>query len=968
MTRPAGWRLIGLLLSVPILACGPGPPDADPGQLRGGSISSLPKDPAALAAILEVAAESLDAAARERYDRAAYDTARVIWAAEVRRVRTAGDAVAEARIRMWLGLAAWRLGDYPVARREGEAALAAKRRLGLDADLSRSFNALGLLAWNEGRHGDAATLFDSAVAAARRNDDDAGVARSIANLPLVEVERGGYDAARRHLLAAVALGRSLGDSRVEANALANLGMLEIRLGNPHAALAPLQQARDRYRADRYPTGEANVLGQLATAWNQIGDLRRAAGLADSGLAIARSHGLLQEVAATLEVMADLQLEAGHPQLALLHLREADSLDAALGLAVERGINLRREASILADLGETEAALRRIEDALAVHRRTEARAELGSDRLLFARILSTRSDPRGAAAQIDTALSEARAMAWAPGHRSAAKAAARLALDRGDLTTAARHLESISEELGDWEWLDLEAEVAARSGRTAEARHDAERAVAAVERERSSIGNGPFSASLAGARTVPFLRLVELTLALGDTAAAFETATRVPGRSLAERLGSIDIPATSPVAARARGERLLARVAALERDRLALVEDPAAAGQRREELDRALVEARARFEDYFTRQPTVVAAGAPGGERVALAAVRSRLPPHAALLLYLGGPDRLHRFVVRSDRVAHTAIPIGARDLVTRVRVARSALLLPVGAARQAIVPLEELHRALIGEDPSMLRGLSTLIVVPDGALGALPFAALRDPATGRYLAEDLELVVLPTASLLLRALRPPGPAAVTAFAPFPDSLPGTRQELQVIGRLVPGARLSLGASVREPGVRSALTEGRIVHLASHGANNPANPMFSVVRVAPRAGPGGTEEDGRLEAHEILGLPVRSPLVFLAGCETGLGRGTASAFAPADGEGSLAQAFLAAGADAVVATLWRVGDAAAARLVYRFYRELGASGPAKALALAQREAIAQGEGFDWAAFVLSGGEGVPRPAQNRSGRP
>jgi len=71
---------------------------------------------------------------------------------------------------MWVGLAAWRLGDYAAARREGETSLTLKRRLGLDAEVSRSFNALGLLAWNEGRHREALADFDSAIAAARRRD------------------------------------------------------------------------------------------------------------------------------------------------------------------------------------------------------------------------------------------------------------------------------------------------------------------------------------------------------------------------------------------------------------------------------------------------------------------------------------------------------------------------------------------------------------------------------------------------------------------------------------------------------------------------------------------------------------------------------------------------------------------------------------------------------------------------------
>jgi CHAT domain-containing protein len=76
------------------------------------------------------------------------------------------------------------------------------------------------------------------------------------------------------------------------------------------------------------------------------------------------------------------------------------------------------------------------------------------------------------------------------------------------------------------------------------------------------------------------------------------------------------------------------------------------------------------------------------------------------------------------------------------------------------------------------------------------------------------------------------------------------------------------------------------------------------------------------------------------------------------EGSLAQAFLAAGAGVVVATLWRVGDAAAADLAERFYRHLGPGiSAAEALARSQREAIGSRTGSDWAAYAVWGHRGA-----------
>jgi CHAT domain-containing protein len=102
--------------------------------------------------------------------------------------------------------------------------------------------------------------------------------------------------------------------------------------------------------------------------------------------------------------------------------------------------------------------------------------------------------------------------------------------------------------------------------------------------------------------------------------------------------------------------------------------------------------------------------------------------------------------------------------------------------------------------------------------------------------------------------------------------------------------------------------------------------------------------------------VRSSLVFLSGCETGLGAGEDFA--------TLARAFLYAGAGSVVATLWRVDDEAAAALAERFYPRLDA-GPSMALAMAQRELLADRRyraPFYWAGYTLAGDGGAGRRAK------
>jgi len=865
-----------------------------------------------------------------------------------------------ARASMWLGLAAWRLGDYAAARRDGEASLALKRRLGLDGELARSFNALGLLAWHEGRLRDALTHFDSAKVSARRNRDSVGVARAMANTPLVQVELGAFDAARTGFVTALQATRLASDELLEAHVLANLAMLEIRVGSPDAALPLLAEARRHYAELDYATGEANALGQLATAWSALGEIQRAIALADSAIAIAQEQGLLQEVAATLEVLADLHLQGGNPRAALRRLAEADTLDLRIGLEVERGNNLRRASAILLELGEDATAAARAEAAIEVHARVEAAGELVHDRLQLALALSAGGHPRRARREADRASHAARQLGYTAAIREAAIVLADLALHAEDPRSALEAVRGVGESRSteDWRLQDLEAGALLALGQLPEARIAAERAVRLTERERASLGLGPLRAGFLSSRSGPYSRLTGIHLEAGDTAAAFAVAASVAGRGLAERLAGLSGKSAAIEDLR-EGEMILRRAAALEAD-LAALGRSTGEEERRRELERALLATRSAYEEHLSHRAVTPSSRFLGVGSVAVERVQEALDADDGLLVYLAGPDRLDLFVVRSGRLVHRAAAIGERELSSRIRIGRGVLGGWPAARPGVPPPLGGLSDLLIEpiRATGALDGATRLFIVPHGPLGAVPFAALWDRQSGRYLVEDREVLYLPAVSALEGGARVPGRGQnrLSVFAPLPESLPGTRLEAVQIDRRVAGAQVHLGRGSTEAAVRRALADGHSLHLASHGISNLQNPLFSrmVVGAAAREGsaPG---DDGQLEVHEVLRLEATSPLVFLSGCETGLGRAGHEAFGAGVEEGSLAQAFLAAGAGTVVATLWRVGDAGAADLAERFYRHVGEGlAPGTALAEAQREAIRAGGSLTWAAYAAFGG--------------
>ena len=244
-----------------------------------------------------------------------------------------------------------------------------------------------------------------------------------------------------------------------------------------------------------------------------------------------------------------------------------------------------------------------------------------------------------------------------------------------------------------------------------------------------------------------------------------------------------------------------------------------------------------------------------------------------------------------------------------------------------------------------------ILIVPAGYLNYLPFSVLTLP-DGRALVEAYSVSLLPSASALLYLgpgtqktgelfLGALGASAVEGMPP----LPGTLTETAGIAAEYPEARRVSGQAFTHDAARGALLTADTVHFATHGLLEEQAPLFSALLTSPAAG-----QPSRLSLYEIVGMKLHARLVVLSACETGLGK-----LQGGDEITGLSRTFLAAGADTVVASLWKVSDESTAMLMQEFYRRLG-DGLAPAAALRESALTVRAKyqhPFYWAPFVVTG---------------
>ncbi len=305
-------------------------------------------------------------------------------------------------------------------------------------------------------------------------------------------------------------------------------------------------------------------------------------------------------------------------------------------------------------------------------------------------------------------------------------------------------------------------------------------------------------------------------------------------------------------------------------------------------------------------------------------IQDELNENATLLSYFIGKEELFIFMITKKKIEAIRKPVD-ESLSKQTLGFRNAIKYNIKSAY--INTAKDLYSQLI---PALPKYVSELVILPDGALGTIPFEGLVNAkdesveyASLAYLLKEYHISYDYSATLFTQRaanddrINP----EILLIAPVSfennevkmSNLPDSKTEIDEIRYLFMGsnceATIQTGSEASESNFKKEdLGKYRFVHFATHGQVNESEPALSRIFLSP-----DKEEDGSLYTGEIYNLKINADLVTLSACETGLGK-------VAKGEGivGLSRALQYAGANNIIVSLWQVADASTSQMMIEFY--------------------------------------------------
>ncbi len=882
-------------------------------------------------------------------------------------------------------------GDYAQALRSYQLAARIAERIGDRKGLGIALADVGAIYIGQNRHAQALDSLQKSLAIGEETGDKEVMARVLFMIGNVHRLQNRPDQALMPYHRGLAISEENGDKSLTARITNNLGIIYVSQGRYERALEFYRKSQTLDEAINDKTHLALVFMNLGQLYLEQGRYAQALECLQKSVKINEEIGSAADkegIAVQLNNIALVYRRQGRYDQALEYYRKS--------LKVLEEINIpARIAASQNNIGVVYKSEGLYEQSLEWFQKSLKRFEETKDKGGTAMTLNNIGDVYRRQRHFDLALEPLRQslrLREEAGNRGGiARTLNNLSLlywDQGNYTEmleVSRRAARLAEEINAPEDLWVAQENLGRALRAlnqpAPARQSFLAAIATIESLRYQVaGGGQQQQSFLENKLSPWLGLIDLLVSQQQYSAALTFAEQSKARVLLDVL-QVGRPSLrkslSPQEQQAEEEQRL-RLVALNSQLTSELRRNQPDQVRVRELRASLAQARLGHEAletnlYVAHPELKVHRGeAPVIKTEELAAL---LPDAAsALLEYVVADDQTHLFVITkmADKteaeVKVYALPIKRAALTGQIEAFRQQLAGRDLGFRAAAAKLYDL---LLKPAQAQLKGKTNLILVPDDKLWELPFQALRTNAN-RFLLEDAAISYAPSLTVLremmkrrtpnvhaggtLLALGNPALGQETlarAELTLRDSklapLPTAEQEVKALGQLYARNKIYIGSEAREDRVKAEAATARILHFATHGILNNATPLYSHLMLAP----GTPNEDGLLEAWELMQMDLQADLAVLSACETARGR-----YGAGEGMIGLSWALFVAGVPSTVVSQWKVESASTRDLMWQFHRSLQSGKTSKAEALRQAalsllKQPATSHPFYWAGFVLVG---------------
>ena len=923
----------------------------------------------------------------------------------------------------------------PLAQAGANVTDAEKKRKALKVE-AYALDTLGRVHNEFGDKKKALEIFDQSLAIRRANHDRDGEIYTINNIAIAYQYMGDSRRALEFFSQAAELLRSVGDYAKEATILNNMCVTYEDLGDYRTGLSFCDRALAIRRDLDDRLGEATVLNNMGSARSSLGEYQQAKDLYNRSAAIYKDLGSKQGEGIELTNLGWLYGTLGDYQKADDFYQKALEIFRDQKDRFREGNVLNNIAVNYFDREDYRKALEINQEALKLRRETHNFAGEGITLTNIASCYTHLAEPQKAFDYYNQSIELQRERN--PRQLAAAlRNVGGLYRDQGDLQKALVYLNEalqITQRIGDIngeaQTLSQIARVERNRGNLVEARRNIEAALATVESVRINLQSQQLRASFfASARKYHELQ-IDVLMSLhkehpadGFDVAALQASENARARSLLELLTEANAEINQGVdPALVERERTLRQAISEKAERQAGLR-ASSTSEEATRLGKELDTLASEYEEVQTKirqsSPRYAALTQP----VPLSAkeIQSELIDQDTVLLeyalgaeqsfvWVVTPNSLRTFVLPKRDEVETVARRAYDLLTTSVRTVPDETLVQrrkrlEQADAEYVAAAAELSKMLLGPVAAELKN-KRLLIVGEGVLQYVPFAALPDPSVvsnqpkddAQPLVVNHEIISLPSASVLgvlRRETTNRAPAAKTV-AVFADpvfeardpriAIPGmksiadssaaapevvrsaeesglngfprlrfTRQEADQIMRFAPGKSSAEALDFfanRSAATSPDLRQYRILHFATHGLINSRHAELSGI-VLSLVNQKGEPQNGFLRLYDIYNMNLAADLVVLSACQTALGKDI-------KGEGlvGLTRAFMYAGATRVVASLWQTEDRATAVLMKHFYEAVLAHkmSPAAALRKAQLTMWQDNRWRQpryWAAFTLQG---------------